>query len=94
MGEANIKRSQAILRMPVDMVDAEGLTFGQAVQRGICPEPPKGEPSFEVLLEALQPLGPDLFTIVEQDLYPCAPDVPLPIAQRTRAYLRRCGFDG
>ena len=77
----------------LDEVKAEGLTFGQAVPRGICPEPPGGIPSFEALLEALRPLGPDLFTVVEQDLYPCAPDVPLPIAKRTRAYLRRCGFD-
>ena len=77
----------------LDIVEAEGMTFAQAVKKGICHEPPGGIPSFEALREALQPLGADLFTIVEQDLYPCAPDVPLPIAKRTRAYLRRCGFD-
>jgi len=26
-----------------------------------------------------------------QDLHPCAPDVPLPVATRTRQYLNRCG---
>ncbi|HYW87707.1 MAG TPA: TIM barrel protein [Chloroflexota bacterium] len=78
----------------LDQVQAEGLDFAQAVQRGVCPEPPAGVPSFEALAKALHPLGDDLFGIVEQDLYPCAPDVPLPIAQRTRAYLRRCGFEG
>jgi len=78
----------------LDEVEAEGLDFGQAVQRGICPEPPAGVPSFEALATALKPLGDDLFSIVEQDLFPCAADVPLPIAQRTRAYLRQCGFDG
>ncbi len=77
-----------------DEIKAEGLSFVEAVQRGVCPEPPAGEPSFEALAQALKPLGDDLFIIVEQDLYPCPPDVPLPIAQRTRAYLRRCGFDG
>jgi inosose dehydratase len=78
----------------LDQVEAEGLHFAQAVQRGVCPEPPAGVPSFEALAKALKPLGNDLFGIVEQDLYPCAPDVPLPIAQRTRAYLRECGFEG
>jgi inosose dehydratase len=28
---------------------------------------------------------------VEQDLYPCDPDVPLPIARRTYQYLRDLG---
>jgi inosose dehydratase len=78
----------------LDAVDAEHLSFAEAVKRGVCPEPPAGVPSFEAIHAALAPLDPDLFAIVEQDLYPCAPDVPLPIAQRTRAYLRRCGFDG
>lgn len=77
----------------LDRVEAEGLDFAQAVQIGICPEPPAGVPSFEALAKALKPLGDDLFAIVEQDLYPCEPDVPLPIARRTRAYLRACGFD-
>ncbi|HCS57816.1 MAG TPA: 2-keto-myo-inositol dehydratase, partial [Gordonia polyisoprenivorans] len=29
--------------------------------------------------------------IVEQDMYPCSPDAPLPIAQRTQKYLGSCG---
>ena len=33
-----------------------------------------------------------LFVIVEQDLYPCEPAVPLPIATRTRAYLNGRGL--
>ena len=28
--------------------------------------------------------------IVEQDMYPCAPDKPLPIARRTYTYLAGC----
>ncbi|GAA1607447.1 hypothetical protein [Kribbella karoonensis] len=39
------------------------------------------------MLEALAGLDAEVFAIVEQDMYPCAPDVPLPIAQRTLAYL-------
>jgi len=42
-------------------------------------------------VEALSALDADLFAIVEQDMYPCPPDVPLPIAERTLAYLRTHG---
>jgi inosose dehydratase len=37
-------------------------------------------------------LGIDVFAIVEQDMYPCDVDAPLPIAQRTRRYLGSCGI--
>ena len=40
------------------------------------------------LLAAME-LGIDVFAIVEQDMYPCDVDHPLPIAQRTRRYLGR-----
>jgi inosose dehydratase len=43
------------------------------------------------LLRAVERLGIDVFAIVEQDMYPCEPDVPLPIARRTRTYLGTCG---
>jgi inosose dehydratase len=32
-----------------------------------------------------------LFAIVEQDMQPCPPDQPLPIARRTHEYLTTCG---
>ena len=35
--------------------------------------------------------GMPVFAIVEQDMYPCDVDHPLPIAQRTRRYLGSCG---
>jgi inosose dehydratase len=31
-----------------------------------------------------------IFAIVEQDMYPCPPDKPLPIARRTYTYLASC----
>jgi inosose dehydratase len=46
----------------------------------------------EPLLQELGRLGADLFAIVEQDLYPCEPDYPLPVATRTRTYLNSCGL--
>ncbi|GAA3026644.1 sugar phosphate isomerase/epimerase family protein [Streptomyces glomeratus] len=72
-------------------VVANGVPFGPAVQRGVMCEPPAGVPALEPVLAAAQGLGVDLFAIVEQDMYPCPPDRPLPIAVRTRAFLRSCG---
>jgi inosose dehydratase len=55
-------------------------------------EPPKGEPDMEALLDAVdQHLDGELVAIVEQDLYPCDPGDPLPIALRTYQYLRQLG---
>ncbi|MER6126978.1 sugar phosphate isomerase/epimerase [Streptomyces sp. NPDC001795] len=68
-----------------------GVPFGPAVQRGVMCEPPAGVPALEPVLAAAQGLGVELFAIVEQDMYPCPPDKPLPIAVRTRKFLRSCG---
>jgi inosose dehydratase len=76
----------------LEQVRAEGLSFAEAVRRGAMCEPPKGEPGYEALLDAVdRHLDAELFAIVEQDLYPCDPDVPLPIAARTCQYLRELG---
>ncbi|ANW20117.1 sugar phosphate isomerase/epimerase family protein [Streptomyces clavuligerus] len=72
-------------------VVAEDLPFGPAVGRGVMCEPPSGVPALEPVLAAAQALDVDLFAIVEQDMYPCPPDRPLPIARRTRRFLRSCG---
>ncbi|MET8677633.1 sugar phosphate isomerase/epimerase [Streptomyces sp. NPDC004647] len=67
------------------------VPFGPAVGRGVMCEPPNGVPELEPVLAAAQRLGIDLFAIVEQDMYPCPPDKPFPIAERTRRFLRTCG---
>ena len=72
-------------------VQEEGLGFGEAVKRGVMCEPPLGVPELPPVLDALAGLDADLFAIVEQDMYPCPPDVPLPIAERTLSYLRSHG---
>ncbi|WP_431784895.1 sugar phosphate isomerase/epimerase family protein [Streptomyces chumphonensis] len=69
----------------------DGTPFGSAVRQGVMCEPPRGEPALEPVLAAAGKLDVDLFAIVEQDMYPCPPDRPLPIARRTRHYLRTCG---
>jgi inosose dehydratase len=75
----------------LDSVIEQGLGFGEAVKRGVMCEPPQGVPDLPPVLDALSKLDVDLFAIVEQDLYPCPSDVPLPIAQRTLSYLRTHG---
>ncbi|PRH76199.1 2-keto-myo-inositol dehydratase [Streptomyces solincola] len=72
-------------------VVARGTPFGPAVARGVMCEPPSGAPALEPVLAAARRLEVDLFAIVEQDMYPCPPDRPYPIAERTRRFLRSCG---
>lgn len=76
----------------LDDVRREDLAFGPAVRRGVMCEPPGGVPDLESIVAMVHDLNVDLFAIVEQDLYPCAPDTPMPIAKRTRRYLTRCGL--
>ncbi|MFI2719305.1 TIM barrel protein [Streptomyces collinus] len=75
-------------------VAAEDLSFGEAVKRGVCVSPPAGVPKPADVVAELARLDAELFVIVEQDLYPCAPGVPLPIAVGTREHLAGCGLSG
>ncbi|MBB3039728.1 TIM barrel protein [Hoyosella altamirensis] len=73
-------------------VRAQNLPFSEAVRLGAMVEPPHGIPDMPPLLDALAELGTDIFTIVEQDLYPVAPHIPLPIGARTAGYFSACGL--
>lgn len=75
----------------VDKAHAEGIGFGEAVRLGAMCEPPLGIPEMPPILDALSALDAELFAIVEQDMYPCPPDQPFPIAKRTYDYLTTCG---
>ncbi len=75
-----------------ERVRREGLSMAQAVPLGVMCEPPFGEPAYPPLLEALAAIDRDLFAVVEQDLYPVEPHIPLPIQARTAGYLRGCGL--
>ncbi len=74
----------------VRQVEAEDLDFPEAVRRGVMCEPPGGVPDMGPVLDAVGDLGRDIYAIVEQDMYPCAPDRPLPVARRTHTYLASC----
>jgi inosose dehydratase len=76
----------------IERVLAEDITWPDAVRMGAMTEPPTGVPAYPPIFEAIEELGLDVFAIVEHDLYPCAPDVPLSIAQRTHRYIAGCGF--
>jgi inosose dehydratase len=73
-------------------VRRENLPLSEAVKLGAMVEPPYGEPPMPPLLDALDRLDKDLFCVIEQDLYPVEPDVPLPIAARTAGYFVGCGL--
>jgi inosose dehydratase len=76
----------------IDRVLAEDVVWPEAVRMGAMIEPPNGEPAYPPLFEALEELGLDVFAIVEHDMYPCPPDQPLPIAERTHRYIAGCGI--
>jgi inosose dehydratase len=75
----------------MERVRAENLTFAAANAAGVMTEPPGGLPDLREVLEEVEKLDRPIFGIVEQDMYPVAFDVPLPIAKRTRNYLLSCG---
>lgn len=63
------------------------VPFAVAVGQGIMIEPPNGTPELAPIIEAVAAIDPEIFAIVEQDMYPTDPDVPLPIAIRTREHI-------
>jgi inosose dehydratase len=73
-------------------VAEEKLSLAEAVPLGVMCEPPYGIPEMPPLLDALAAIDTDLFTIVEQDLYPVEPHIPLPIGARTAGYFAGCGL--
>ena len=73
-------------------VEDNGIPFATAVAQGMFCEPSKGTVDFIAFRDLLGELDYDGFAIVEQDMYPCPFDQPLPIAKRTREYLREIGL--
>ena len=70
----------------------EKLSLAEAVPLGVMVEPPYGEPAVPPLLDALSALDREIFTVLEQDLYPVAPEYPLGIQARAAGYLTGCGL--
>jgi len=76
-----------------DRMDAEGWPFATAVANGVMCEPERGSIDFAAFFGALERHGYDGWVVVEQDMYPVKSyDDPLPIARRTREFIRALGF--
>ena len=75
-----------------ERVEAEGIPFAEAVKMDMFVEPSKGAVDFLAFRDLLREIDYDGYAIVEQDMYPAPFDKPLPIAKRTRAYLREIGI--
>ena len=73
-------------------VKTEGLSLSAAVKMGIWCEPSQGAIDFTALAKTLQEIQWQGWAVVEQGMYPAPFDKPLPIAKRTREYLREIGF--
>ena len=68
------------------------IPFALAVADDMFCEPSRGVVDFPALVKLMLEIDYHGFAIVEQDMYPCPFDKPLPIAKRTRAYLREIGM--
>ena len=75
-----------------DRVNREKIPFGKAVEMGLFCDLATGTVDFPALAALLKKIDFQGFAIVEQDMYPCSFDKPLPIAKRNRQYLREAGI--
>jgi len=73
-------------------VEEQGTPFAVAVGEDMFVEPSKGEVDFIAFRDLLRGIDYAGYAIVEQDMYPAPFDKPLPIAKRTRAYLKEIGL--
>jgi inosose dehydratase len=51
-----------------------------------------GVPDFAPIIERALEINPEMFAIVEQDMYGCDVDFPFPIAKRTRDHIGSCTY--
>ena len=73
-------------------VAAETIPFAKAVAMDMFVEPSRGKVDFVAFRDLLREIDYVGYGIVEQDMFPAPFDKPLPIAKRTRVYLREIGL--
>jgi inosose dehydratase len=73
-------------------VARENIPFAIAVGSDMFCEPSEGAVDFLAFRDVLRDIDYSGLAVVEQDMYPVPFDKPLPIAKRTRAYLREIGI--
>ena len=76
----------------LEEVQQRGTSFAIATAEDVFCEPSQGVVDFLALRDLLRESEYDGFGIVEHDMYPAPFDKPLPIAKRTRAYLKEIGL--
>jgi inosose dehydratase len=74
------------------MVAQTQSPFARAVELGVFCEPSEGVVDFVALTRLLKERSYEGWATVEQDMFPTPFDRPLPIARRTRAYLKEIGL--
>jgi inosose dehydratase len=75
-----------------DEIRREGISFAKAVEIDMFCELSCGVVDFRVFAEVLKEVDYNGVAIVEQDMYPCPFDKPMPIAKRNRDFLREIGI--
>lgn len=75
-----------------ERVETERIPFAEAVKMDMFVEPSKGAVDFLAFRDLLHEIDYNGYAIVEQDMYPAPFEKPLPIAKRTREYLRKIGI--
>jgi inosose dehydratase len=73
-------------------VELKRIPLVSAVGMGVFCEPWQGLVDFIAFRDLLREIKYSGWAIVEQDMHLAPPDKPLPIAKRTRAYLREIGI--
>ncbi len=73
-------------------VNAKHIPFAKAVEMGTFCDPSEGVVDFAAFRDVLDSINYQGWVIVEQDMYPAPFDKPLPIAKRTRQYLKEIGI--
>lgn len=94
------KHHERIVYLHVKSMDAEvlkkataaGIPHAKAVGMDVYCEPSLGVVDFVALRDVLKEVDYQGWAIVEHDMYPAPFDKPLPIAQRSRDYLREIDF--
>ncbi|MEI3612894.1 sugar phosphate isomerase/epimerase family protein [Pseudogracilibacillus sp. SO30301A] len=76
----------------LEAVRQNDWSLAKAVQEGVMVEPDKGIVDMSKFVQLLKKTNFDGWIIVEQDMYPTPFEKPLPIAKRTRNYLREIGM--
>ena len=83
---------KSVDRTILNKVNSENIRLVTATEIGVFCEPQVGVVDFNALSSVLRDIGYDGWATVEQDMRQPPLDVPLPIAKRTRAYLKKVGI--